>query len=229
MCRHRSRRYWCRRRPAAPRTLAPKTISPPALSISSAYSARQRCSPRCRWKALAARRFRRSAARLRGTARDPACAGRERHWQCHADAVVPGVELPRELVATTSLPHSSKGNAVLLAEAFHGGRSGNAVARLQRAGLVVEAGMNDSAVVAGLVSGYAVFLVHDDDSSAGKRRVTSRAVASPTIPAPMTSRSDSRSAIFQVQQNPRLYGASGLVAMTRITPKRQFRGSRFEF
>src|SRR3974390_2210944 len=53
------------------------------------------------------------------------------------------------------------GNGVLGAEALHGGASGDAVARLERAGAVVEAGVNDAAVVSGLVGGDAVFFLDD--------------------------------------------------------------------
>ena len=55
--------------------------------------------------------------------------------------------------------------------------------------------MDDAAVVAGLVGGDAVFLLHHDSFMAGKRRVTSRAVASPTMPAPIISKSVVRSAM----------------------------------
>ena len=55
-----------------------------------------------------------------------------------------------------------EGNPMLLAEALHGRGPGDAVARLQRAGLVVEAGVDDSAVMSGLVRGHAIFFLHDD-------------------------------------------------------------------
>ena len=54
------------------------------------------------------------------------------------------------------------GNAVLLAEAVHGLAARDAVARFERARLVVEAGMDDAAVVAGLVGGQAVLGLQND-------------------------------------------------------------------
>ncbi len=56
-----------------------------------------------------------------------------------------------------------EGNAVVAAEALHRSSAGDAVARLQRAGAVIEAGVNDAAVVAGLVGGDAVFFFDDGD------------------------------------------------------------------
>ena len=60
------------------------------------------------------------------------------------------------------------GDGVLGAEALHGGASGDAVARLERAGAVVEAGVDDAGVVSGLMSSDAVFLVDDDEAVSRK-------------------------------------------------------------
>jgi hypothetical protein len=46
-------------------------------------------------------------------------------------------------------------------ELDHGCRSGNAQARLERAGLVVNAGVDDTAVVAALVARYGVFFFEE--------------------------------------------------------------------
>ena len=59
-------------------------------------------------------------------------------------------------------------NAVLGAEALHRGASGDAVARLERAGAVVEAGVDDAGVVSGLMGGDAVFFLDDDEALAGE-------------------------------------------------------------
>ena len=48
--------------------------------------------------------------------------------------------------------------------------------------------MDDAAVVSRLVGGDVIFLLDDEMRIAGNRRVASRAVASPTIPAPMINR-----------------------------------------
>ena len=53
---------------------------------------------------------------------------------------------------------------MLLAEPLHGCGPSDAVARLQRTGLVVEAGVDHSAVMSGLVRGHAIFFFHDDEA-----------------------------------------------------------------
>ena len=61
-----------------------------------------------------------------------------------------------------------EGNAVVAAEALHRGSAGDAVARLQRAGAVIKPGMNDAAVVAGLVGGDAVLFFDHGDVHVGE-------------------------------------------------------------
>ncbi len=61
-----------------------------------------------------------------------------------------------------------KGNRVFQAEALHGGATSDAVARLERASAVVNAGVDHSAVVAGLVGGDAVFFLDNQQALAGK-------------------------------------------------------------
>ncbi len=51
---------------------------------------------------------------------------------------------------------------------IHGGASGDAVACLERAGAIVQAGMDDAGVVSRLMRSDAVFLVHDYKAMAGK-------------------------------------------------------------
>src|SRR5208337_3632455 len=52
-----------------------------------------------------------------------------------------------------------KSNSMVLAEALHGSRACQAVARLEGTGFVIETRMNYAAVVSGLVGGYVVFLL----------------------------------------------------------------------
>lgn len=59
-------------------------------------------------------------------------------------------------------------NVVLAAELHHGRRSGDTEAGLERTRFVVNAGMNDSAVVAALVAGDAIFFLQQEKTQAGK-------------------------------------------------------------
>ena len=59
-------------------------------------------------------------------------------------------------------------NAVLAAEGDHGGGAGDAQLRLQRAGAVIEAGVDNAAVVAALVGGEAGFLFQDGEAQGGE-------------------------------------------------------------
>ena len=60
------------------------------------------------------------------------------------------------------------GNSVLAAELDHGRRSGHAKPGLHGSRLVVDAGVNDAAVVAALVAGDAVFFFEEQQAQAGK-------------------------------------------------------------
>ena len=145
-------------------TLAPRTSSPPDRGSTRRTSGRRWCSRRCRWKALAGRRFRRSAARSRGTA--SRCSITQSGHSVGGAALMQVLE-SRNLLGgggNHQLAAFLEWNRLLLAEAFHRGCSGNAIARLQGPGLVVEAGMNHAAVVAGLMGGHAGLLVHDDET-----------------------------------------------------------------
>jgi hypothetical protein len=55
----------------------------------------------------------------------------------------------------------------LAAEGDHGGGALNAEARLQRSRLVVEAGMDDTAVVAARVAAHVVLFLHDGETETG--------------------------------------------------------------
>ena len=59
-------------------------------------------------------------------------------------------------------------DVVLAAELDHGGGAGDAESRLQRTGLVVEAGVDDAAVVSALVAGDAVFFLQNQKPQMGK-------------------------------------------------------------
>ena len=59
-------------------------------------------------------------------------------------------------------------NSLLPAKALHGSRAGHAVARLQRTGFVIETGVNDPAVVPGLMGRDVIFLLHDENAHSRK-------------------------------------------------------------
>ncbi len=81
------------------------------------------------------------------------------------------------------------GDAVRLAEVIHARGAVHAQLRLERAGFVVDAGVDDTAVVPGLMRGNKrLFFKHAIESS-GLRAAIARAVASPTMPPPMINRS----------------------------------------
>ena len=72
---------------------------------------------------------------------------------------------PRELARVgrhDDLAAAFMRDAVLRAKAIHRFAAFNAIARLHRAGLVVKAGMDDAAVMPGLVGGEAVFRLEED-------------------------------------------------------------------
>ena len=87
--------------------------------------------------------------------------------------------------ATTSLPHSSYGDPVLGAVVLQQLPARGAQPRLEAAGLVVDPRVHDAASC-GRSGGAAspVLLLEDDDPHAGRRRVSSRPIASPTMPPP---------------------------------------------
>jgi hypothetical protein len=60
------------------------------------------------------------------------------------------------------------GDSVLRAEALHRGASRYTVTRLERSGAVVETGVDDAAVVSGLVGGDAVFFFDNYEALAGE-------------------------------------------------------------
>ena len=62
-----------------------------------------------------------------------------------------------------------EGNAVVAAETLHRGGAGNAVAGFQRSGAVIEPGVNNAAVVAGLVGGDAASFSTTAMCMSGKR------------------------------------------------------------
>ena len=68
--------------------------------------------------------------------------------------------------ATITFPQRSNGIAVLLAELVQLARALDAQPRLERARRVVDARVDDSAVVAGLVEADVVLLLEDDDRAA---------------------------------------------------------------
>ena len=57
---------------------------------------------------------------------------------------------------------------MFLAKPLHRSAAGDAVARLQRASAIVNSGVDDTAVVSGLVSGDTVFFFDDQQTFAGK-------------------------------------------------------------
>src|ERR1700688_2508161 len=59
-------------------------------------------------------------------------------------------------------------NAVLAAEVNHGRGSGDAEAGLQGSGLVIDAGVNDAAVVSALVASDTVFFLEEQEPQVGK-------------------------------------------------------------
>ncbi len=61
-----------------------------------------------------------------------------------------------------------EGNIVLAAELDHGRRTSNAVLRLQRARLVIDAGVDDAAVMAGLVTSDGTFLFENGNTAIAK-------------------------------------------------------------
>ena len=112
-----------------------------------------------------------------------------------------------------------EGNAVLLAEGFHGRRAGHAIARLQRACLVVQAGVDHAAVVSGLMGGDVVFLLDHEDAqfrkAAGdleRRRQSHNASANNQEVSFAISHE-----IRGLEANTRLYGQRATPAMTPVT------------
>ena len=75
-------------------------------------------------------------------------------------------------------------NALLPAELLHRQFALAAVGRPERAGLVVDAGVQHAGVVAGLVVGDFAFLFEEQQLVPGNRSSSRYAVASPTIPPP---------------------------------------------
>ena len=112
----------------------------------------------------------------------------------------PALELvePRELALGHGHDHLAAtlvGDPLLRGESEERLPSRGAQPRLARARLVVEAGVDDAAVVAGLVKGQALFGLEHQAAQPMVRRASARAVARPTMPPPttMTSKSGSPS------------------------------------
>jgi len=60
------------------------------------------------------------------------------------------------------------GDVVFAAELYHGRGTGYAEAGFQRAGLVIDAGVDDAAVVSALVAGDAVFFFENEETEMGE-------------------------------------------------------------
>ncbi len=83
-----------------------------------------------------------------------------------------------------------EGDAAGFAVLVHGGGASHAELGLQRARRVVDAGVDDSRVVAGLVGpDRRLALEHANRRAAGRRALSSRATARPRIPPPTTAMS----------------------------------------
>ena len=96
---------------------------------------------------------------------------------------------PVEDGATISLPLRDMGHAVPLAELVHQSLAFDAEPRLQRAGRIVDAGVDHAAVMRARVEpGPGVPFEHADGPA---RAAISAAQARPTTPAPMTTASTS--------------------------------------
>ena len=59
-------------------------------------------------------------------------------------------------------------NTLLLAEALHGSGTCDAIASFHRSGTVVEAGMNDAAVMTSLMAGKLAFFFYENEAKIGE-------------------------------------------------------------
>ena len=135
----------------------------PPLRLARHISAQPRCSPRCRWWEPAGRGARRSAAQSRGTPRFEHAKSRN----AIRNSALMQLLQPGNLFSSGGdheLATLFERNTVLLAKALHGRCSGDTVASLQRASFVVETGMDDSAVMSGLMGGDMIFFFNDDEA-----------------------------------------------------------------
>ena len=113
--------------------------------------------------ASAARRSRWRAARARGSRRRRCAAGPERRWRGRGARARRARPSSERSSATIDLAAALVGDAVLVAEVVQPADALDAQPRLQRAGLVVDAGVGDAGVRAGLVHADAVLALEHDD------------------------------------------------------------------
>ena len=110
----------------------------------------------------------RRAARSRATLVARRCiASPSRRWPCRARTSSSSRGSSSCVVATITLPHAIVRDAVRRRRSStSSSRAFDAELRLERAGLVVDAGVDDAAVVAGLVGGELGLLLADDERTA---------------------------------------------------------------
>ena len=123
----------------------------PVSATSASHTAGNR---RCLPAARAAPPRRPRAARSRASPRGPATAALPGRWPLPRSCRPRRRGTSLSSAATTSLPQTSCGTAVLLAERHHLPDSRHRQPRLRGAGLVVEPAMEHAAVVPGLVPAH---------------------------------------------------------------------------
>ena len=148
-------------------TSVPSRIRPPAASMSAAN----------RWAtatksviAVAGECSAESPAACGSTSRSPAASSRRSPGTPFSVAVCSSASSrgsSSASTATTSLPTSSYGSAVLGAVVAQQQPAARAQLGLEAAGSVVDPGVDDAGVVAGLVCGEPVLLLEDHDPGAG--------------------------------------------------------------
>ena len=105
-----------------------------------------------------------SAAQSRALPPVAAGAVRQGRWPVRVRATPLSRGISSSVVATMTLPQISCGRLCCAAKFHHGGGSLDTKLRLQGSGLVINAGVNDAAVVSALVPGDGVFLLDQQQS-----------------------------------------------------------------
>ena len=124
---------------------------------------------------------------------------RARRWRGRGARARPAARARCESVATITLPQRSLRDSPLGAVLVQLARALHAQPRLQRAGLVVDAGVDHARVVAGLMAAHSSARARARrPTRRGLRASSSRATASPTIPPPTTARSQRSGAVCAV-------------------------------
>ena len=110
-------------------------------------------------------------------------------------------------------------DSLLLTEAFHGRGPGHAIPRFQRAGFVVETGVDDSAVVPRLMSSNVIFFIYDQKAHCREpsRSFQSRRQSNNACANYQEIRFTVGHNVLRCLIDTRLYGPLLAAAMTSIT------------